>query len=127
MDRNIRRFIVKILIAAALMVIVAGFVFSFFIPEKYLPVLPWMLVFFSAVVILTHAWQVNIAKKGLGQFTRSSMLISMLRLMLYSVFAIAYLAINQNNAAVFVVSLVSVYSVFTLLEVSDLARIVKRK
>ncbi|MFW6371100.1 MAG: hypothetical protein ACOC10_07855 [Bacteroidota bacterium] len=127
MDRNIRTFITKILIAAAVLVVLAWIVFTYLIPGQYLPVLPWMLLFFTVVAVSTHAWQVNLAKKKLGLFTRYSMLISMLRLMMYSIFAFVYLAIDQSNAAVFVVSLVVVYAIYTMLEVSDLAAVVKRK
>ena len=127
MDRNIKSFVVKILITAVGIVVLASIVFIFLLPGAYLPVLPWMLAFFTIVTIASHAWQVILAKRELGIFTRSSMIISMLRLMLYSIFAIVYLAINQTNAAVFVVALVFIYSAYTILEVSDLARMVKRK
>ncbi len=127
MDRHVKNFIVKILIAAAVLVVLAWFIFNYLIPGQYLPVLPWMLAFFTIVAVSVHAWQVHLSKKDLGVFTRSSMLISMFRLMLYSVFAIAYLAVNQNNVAVFVVSLVVVYTVYTMLEIIDLSRIVRRK
>lgn len=126
-DRNIRKFVVKVLIAATVMVVLAWVVFAYLLPGYYLPVLPLMLAFFTIVAIVSHAWQVKLAKRDLSVFTRNSMLISMLRLMLYSIFAFAYLAFYQTNAAVFVVCLVFVYSVFTILEVSDMARIVKRK
>lgn len=126
-DRNIRKFITKILIAGIVMIVLGWVVFEYMIPEKYLPVLPWMLAFFTLTAILTHAWQVKLSKKKLGLFTRSSMVISLLRLMLYSVFAIVYLAFNQENAVVFVVSIAFVYSVYTILEVSDLSRMVKKR
>ncbi len=127
MDPNIRSFIVKVLIAAIFMVVLAWIIFTWFLPGQYLPVLPWMLGFFTVVAISTHGWQLYLAKRRLGLFARYSMLISMLRLMMYSAFALVYLALSDNNAAVFVVSLVVVYSIYTMLEVADLARIVKRK
>ncbi len=126
MNRETKKFIGKILIAAFFMVIMAWSIFTFFIPEKYLPILPWMLIFFTLVAITVHIYQVKLSKKGLGHFTRSSMIISVGRLMLYSIFAFVYLAINQKNASVFVVSLVFIYSVYTIIEVSELTRMMRR-
>ena len=59
-------------------------------------------------------------------FTRYSMLFPLFRLLVYSAFAMGYLAVNSDNAAVFVVCLVVVYVTFTFFEVSDLARIVRK-
>jgi hypothetical protein len=127
MDRDIKKFITRILIAGIVMVILGWIVFTYLLPGKYLPVLPWMLAFFAITAILTHAWQVKQAKKKMGLFTRNSMIVSLLRLMLYSAFALIYLANNQENAVVFVVCLVFVYSLFTILEVSEISRMVKSK
>ncbi len=127
MDRDIRNFITRILIAGIVMIILGWIVFTYIMPGKYLQVLPWMLAFFTLIAILTHAWQVKLSKKKLSQFTRNSMIVSILRLLLYSVFAIVYLASNQENAAVFVVCLIFVYSVYTIFEVSELSRVVKKR
>lgn len=120
MSSETKRFIVKVLAAAVMMVVVAWIIFTFFIPGRYLPILPWMLGFFTVVTISIYNYQVKVSKKDLGRFTRSSMITSIGRLMLYSLFAIIYMAFNQENALVFVGSLIFVYSVFTVLEVSDL-------
>ncbi len=126
MNRETKIFSVKILAAAVFMVVVAWVVFTFFMPDRYLPVLPWMLVFFTIMTISVYSYQVKVSKKDLGRLTRSSMIISIGRLMLYSLFAIIYMATNQENAPVFVASLIFIYSVFTVLEVTDLTRQIRR-
>ena len=127
MNPEIKKFIFKIVFAAFLMTVLGFFVFIFLLPDGYLPILPWMLLFFSVVVIITHSYQLRLAQKNMGRFTRSSMVISMLRLMVYSFFALIYIASNQENVAVFVVSLVFIYSVFTVMEITDISRIVRKK
>jgi hypothetical protein len=127
MNQEIKGFIFKILLAALSMVVVAWIAFSYIFPGHYLPVLPWMLGFFTLVVIVTHSYQVKLSKKDMGKFTQSSMIMSMVRLVVYSIFAVVYLANNQENAAVFVVSLVFVYSIYTLIEITNLSQIVRRK
>lgn len=126
MSRELKRFIVKILIAAVVMATAGWVIFTKFAPGHYLPVLPWMLAFFTVVTILIHAWQLSLVKKDMGRFTRSSMIVSLLRLVLYSGFAIVFLINNSENIPAFIVSIVVVYMVFTFLEVADLARITKR-
>jgi tryptophan-rich sensory protein len=120
------RFSLKIVIAAFTLTISAALIFYFYIPGKYLPVLPWMLLFFMIASLASHGYQRRLANKDMGKFIRSSMIMSVLRLVMYSAFAIIYLALNNENAAVFVVSLVVVYMIFTFIEVSDLARITRR-
>lgn len=126
MSKELKRFILKIFIAAAVLVALGWLVFSFIVQGQYLPILPWMLVFFAAVTIATHAYQVRLARKSMVLFTRYSMLFPLFRLLVYSAFAMGYLAVNSDNAAVFVVCLVVVYGTFTFIEVTDLARIVRK-
>lgn len=120
------RFIVKIVVAALILAIAGAVLFHFYLEGKYLPVLPWMLLFFMVASILGHGYQRRLAKKDVGKFIRSSMVMSVLRLVLYSAFAVVYLASTDENAVVFVVSLVVVYITFTSIEVSDLAKITRR-
>jgi hypothetical protein len=126
MSRELKRFIVKILIAAAVLTAAGWAIFTKFVPGQYLPVLPWMLAFFTVVTILIHAWQLSLAKKDMGRFTRNSMIVSLLRLLLYSGFAIVFLISHSENIPAFIVSIVVVYMVFTFIEVADLARITRK-
>lgn len=127
MYRNFKRFVGSIFFAVLFILVLGWFVFTYLIPDKYLQVLPLMLAFFTLVTLLSHGYQLKLVKKDIGRFTRNSMVVSMLRLVLYSIFAFVYLAGNKENIAVFVVSLVFVYSVFTIIEVTSLARFMRPK
>ncbi len=126
MSRELIRFIVKILVAALLLAATGWIVFTFYYPEKYLPILPWMLAFFTVFTILIHSWQLHLAKKKFALYVRSSMIVSLLRLVLYSGFAIAFLMTHSENIAVFVVCIAVVYLIYTFLEVSDIQRITQQ-
>lgn len=126
MSREFKRFTVRIFIASIVLVVFGWVIFRFFVPEQYIPVLPWMLAFFALVTIVSHGFQLRMAKKDMAKFARYSMLVSLFRLVLYSLFAIIFLAGNGENTAVFVVGLVVTYLVFTFLEVIDLARITRK-
>jgi hypothetical protein len=126
MSVDLKRFIIKIFIAALILVFLGWIVFSFITPGNYIPVLPYILGFFILMTIVLHACQLRLAKKNFQKFTRTSMLVSMFRLLLYSAVTILFLAGRPDDIAVFVVSIVIIYIVFTSIEVSDLSRIVRK-
>ena len=121
-----KQFIVKILGVSVALTITGWLVFSLFIPGYYIPVLPYMLLFFLVMTIAVHAWQLKMAKKDIAKFTRSNMLVTFLKLVIYSVFAVIYIAIDRENALVFVICLMIVYLIFSIIEVSELSRNTKK-
>jgi O-antigen/teichoic acid export membrane protein len=125
MSRELNKFIIKILAAALILFVFGWIIFTFFVPAKYIDILPWMLLIFLIVTLVTFIFQLQVAKKDMARFSRISILVSFLRLVLYSAFAFIYIAKRSENAAVFVVCLVILYLVFTFLEVTELARISK--
>ena len=126
-DSRLKRFILKIVVAALAMTLLATILFKYFIPEHFIPILPWKLIFFTVITILIHWYQLTLLRKNLVAFVRSSMIISIIRLLLYSSFAIGYFIIDGENAPVFIVSLVIIYLVYTFLEIRDTTRIVQKK
>lgn len=120
-----RKFITKLTVAALTLVLAGGLVFGFILPQLYLPVLPFVLLFFYLATVAVHAWQVKLAKNNMAKFTRSNMLITFLKLVVYSVFAVAYIAVDRENALVFVICLMMIYLVFTALEVVESMKISK--
>lgn len=120
-----KSFIVK-LTALSLGLAFAGWlVFSLFIPEYYLNVMPVALIFFYVVAILVHAYQLKLAKKDMAKFARSNMLITFFKLLVYSVFAVVCIVIDKENAIPFVICLMALYLVFTFLEVSQLTKVAR--
>jgi hypothetical protein len=120
---HMKQFIVK-LIGITVAVAVAGWlVFSLFLPEYYLAVLPFLLLFFFIVTLVLHTYQINLAKKDMGRFTRSIMLVTFFKLILFSVVAFGYIAYDSENALVFVICLMLLYIIFTFFEVAEITRI----
>ena len=125
MNREFKKFIIKTTAAALILFVFGWIVFTFFVPDKYIAVLPWMLFIFLTITLITFLFQLLVAKKDMARFSRINVLVSFFRLVLYSAFAFIYLAKRPENAAVFVVCLVVFYLVFTYLEVAELTRISK--
>lgn len=119
---EMKQFIVKLLGLTVIIAIIGWLVFSLLLSEFYLPVLPFLLLFFFVVTVLIHSYQLKLKKKDIGKFARSNMLITFFKLILYSVVAIVYIAFDSENAMVFVVCLMLLYLVFTFFEVAEITR-----
>ena len=126
MNTDLKRFIAKVVGIAVLIAFIGWIVFSLFAPEYFLPVLPIALIFFLLVTILIHAYQLKMAKKDIAKFTRSNMLITFFKLIIYSIFGIIYIALDSENAVVFVICLMLLYIVFSSVEVVELTKVSKR-
>ncbi len=122
-----KQFLLKIIGISVILALSGWLVFTFFIPEYYIQILPFMLLFFLIVTILVHAWQVKMAKKDIAKFTRSNMVLTFVKLIIYSIFAIAYIAVKPENALIFVIILFLLYLVFTFFEVVELNKISSKK
>ncbi len=115
-----KKYIQNLLVIVVIIALISLLLFSKLIPQFYLPVFPFIVLFFVVVSVSIHAYLLRLASKELGKFTRSIMLITSLKLMLYSAVAILYIAIDMENAKVFVVCFLSLYVVFTVFEVFSL-------
>ncbi len=127
MNTDLKRFIVKITGISIILALVGWLIFALFLPEYYLSVLPFALLFFLTATIFVHAYQLNLAKKDIAKFTRFSMLVTFLKLVVYSVFGVVYIAFNSENAVVFVICLMILYAVYTIIEVVEITQISRRK
>jgi len=119
---RLKKFILKLAGITIAIAAIGWLVFSFFLAKYYLPILPFLLLFFFVVTILIHAYQLKLEKKDIGNFARSNMLITFFKLILYSIIAVVYIAFDTGNAIVFVVCLMLLYFVFTFVEVAEITR-----
>ncbi len=122
-----KQFIIKIIVVSLIIAFIGWLVFGLFIPQYYLPVLPYTLMFFATVTIFVHAWQLKMAKKDIGKFTRNSMLVTFFKLLIYSVFTVIYISFRHENVLVFVVCVMLLYLIFTFIEVMELTKASQKK
>lgn len=122
-----KNYIIKILILTLILAIAGVLLFTTLMPQYYLPVFPWVLAFFVVCSVAIHAWQTHMAKSDMGKFTRGNMILTFVKLLIYSAFAIIYIAVDTENAKIFVVGYLFLYLVFSVFEVILLAGFVHRK
>ena len=120
-----KSFAIKLTGITLAIAIISGLVFSLAFPEYYIQVLPFLLLFFYLTTMGIHAYLLKMAKKDLGKFTRSYMLITTLKLLGYSVLAVVYMVFDKKNALPFVICLMLLYLIYTFFEVIEITRITK--
>ncbi len=118
-----KQFIIKISIITFIIAFTGWVVFNFFIPQHFLPVFPFLLLFFAGSSVFIYGYNLKLAKKEMGKFTRSTMIVTFLKLMFYSAVAIIYMAVDTENAKTFVAVLLLLYLVYTVIEVVSLVNI----
>lgn len=124
---KLKGFIAKLIGLTAGLALIGWLIFFLFLPQFYLPVLPYLLLFFFIVSVLIHWLQLKLAKKSIASFARSNMLLTFFKLVLYSITAIIYIALDSANAIPFVVCLMLLYFIYTFFEVVEITRISKPK
>ncbi|VAW14843.1 hypothetical protein MNBD_BACTEROID01-1311 [hydrothermal vent metagenome] len=125
MSPEFKKFLLKLIAATIILALLGWVVFFFIFRGLYMGIYPVALVFFSTFTLLVHAYQLKLARGNLAKFTRSNMLVTFVKLVVYSLFTVIYLAANTENAVVFVIVVMALYLVFTSLEVSDLVKIAR--
>jgi hypothetical protein len=80
-------------------------------------------MFFAVSSVAVHAYQLQLSKKDTARFTRSNMIITFLKLFLYSAVAIVYIAVDTQNAKIFVICFILLYIIFSVFEVLSLMKI----
>lgn len=117
-----KKFLIKTAILSVILAFAGWLIFTRFIPQYYIPVLPFLLLLFVVVSIAVHALQLQQAKKNLAKFARNNMLITFFKLMFYLIFAVTYFAIDTENAKVFGICFMLLYLVFSVFEVTSLVK-----
>jgi hypothetical protein len=118
-----KQFISGIAIISFLLTVIGWLIFSKIIPGYYLPVLPFLLIFFIIISISVHAFQLQQSKSNMAKFARNNMLVTFIKLILYSSVAIIYFAFDSKNAKVFFICFMLLYLIFTVFEVTSLVRV----
>ncbi len=118
-----KKYIQNLIVVVLVITVISWLVFSKFIPQYYLPVFPFLVLFYAVSSVSVYAYQLQLAKKDMGKFTRSIMIITFFKLILYSAVAIIYIAVDTANAKAFVACFMFLYVVFTVFEVISLLRI----
>ncbi len=119
-----KNFIVKLTLLTLAIALLGGLAFTLFIPEHYLHVFPALLLLFFIVTMLVHIYLRKFLNKKPGKFMSRSMLVTFLKLMLYSAIGIIYIMVDTQHAVSFVIGLMLLYLIYTFFAIKELSKIV---
>ncbi len=124
----LHRSFLRRLFLITLVIILAGFLsFGFFLQKYYTPALPLLLLFVVLFTWITYTWLVKSSGKDIGKFTRATMIITMIRFVIFGILALVWLLIFKQNGLTFVISLGILYLIYTALEISEVTKILLKK
>lgn len=122
-----KQFLLKSTVLTAIVFGVGAILYSTVLKDHYLPVLPFLVLFFFAVTNLVHAYLLKIAVESGARFTSRYMAMSFLKMFFYLAIAILFVVFNREVAKPFLLNFLSLYVIYTFWEVLEISKIVRRK
>lgn len=127
MKKELRGFIGRSVALTLLLGLAGALIFAFVLKDYYFSLFPFILLFFFLFTLGTHLYQVRQAQTGFSSFARSHMVITLVRLFVFSAIIVLYLVFSKVNVISFTVVVVLFYIVFTIFETVELTRYASRE
>ncbi len=121
-----KRFLIKSTILTVIIFVIGAALYLTVLANYFLPILPVAVVFFYLLTNLVHAYLLKIAVKSSSKFTSQYMAASFLKMFIYLAFAIILVLIDRENARFFIANYILLYLIYTIFEVYEYSKVVKR-
>lgn len=122
-----KQFLIKSTILTVIVLLIGAGLYLTVLKSFYLPVLPFVVLFFYLATNLVHAYLLGVADKSGSRFTSKYMAVSFIKMFVYLAIAIVYVAMNKENAKPFVAGFLLLYIVYTSFEVVEFLKVVRQK
>jgi len=122
-----KQFLTKSTILTIFLLIIGTLCFTTIFKAFYLAIFPVLLLFFYMATNLVHAYLLKVAEKSGVRFTSQYTAISFLKMFLYLIVAVAYVALYQENIKPFILVFLILYLVYTIFEVGEYLKVVRQK
>lgn len=125
MKSDYLQYLKKLLIYSAIIAVIA-FVLAFFLPDNFVsPAMPFLLVFFVAVSLLTHYFVLKTMVKRMSLFVNFFMISIFVKLIIYIAIIVIYGLMNKHDMIPFVITFFVFYLLYTLFELIEVLKIQK--
>lgn len=121
-----KQFLIKSTILTLSVLLAGVALYATILKEYYISVLPVVLFFFFIFTNLVHAYLLKSAGKSNTGFAARNMAVSFLKMFFYLVVAVVYIALNKDVAKIFIVNFLTLYVIFTIFEVYEYSKFVRR-
>lgn len=96
-------------------------------PNINIPLFPFLVIFFWGVTNIIHYLLFRLSEKNVRRFNPAFMGLNMIKMLIYFIFALAYLWFYREHAVNFIIGLFILYTTFSFLEIREISNVVKRK
>jgi hypothetical protein len=122
-----KNFIKRIIIFSAFISAISYFLYHFFIPQFYLRIFPFLIIFFIATSIIVHFILTNAGKQQVRRFSTFYLGSISIKLFLYIIFITIYVVIDKSTAVPFLLTFLILYALFTFFETYSLMNDLKNQ
>ncbi len=123
----LQRFIIRIFIFALIISAFAALLFIFVIPQFYLAVFPFLVVFYLVITISIHTILTKAGKQKISRFSTFYMGSISVKLFIYIIFMTIYVLLNKSTAIPFLITFFILYILFTTFETYSLLKDLKNQ
>lgn len=120
-------FILQSTVLTIIVFILGTILYSTLLQHYYLPILPFVVLFFYLETNLVHAYLLKIAVKSGSKFTPQYMATSFLKMFFLLIIAIVYALLNRESAKIFLGNFLVLYVIYTTFEVIQISKFVRQK
>ena len=126
MHYELRKFIIYSVILTGIIALTGLLAFTTFLSKYYLPIFPWLLLFFMFINIIVHSLLVNSSEKKKIKFETAFLLSFFIKFFGYIIFLMIYISKHKESALIFVAGLFLLYIIYTLFEIKSIISFLKR-
>lgn len=121
----LKKSIIRIISFALIIFVLSFFLYSMVIPQYYLPIFPFVVLFFVLAILTTHIVILKSSRKKARNFANSYLGSTALKLFAYMIFILIYVFADRENAFTFIINFLLLYFLFTAFEVVFLLKDLK--
>ena len=123
----LKKYISRLLIFAISIGIIFFVVFKYLLAQYYLPVFPFLIIFFTIISILIHYILLKASNFRIAKFSTFFMGSTTAKLFIYVIFLVIYVLVDKLNAVPFLLTFFVLYFLFTIFETFSLLIDLKEK
>ncbi len=120
MKPHLKKFIYKTILLSAIISFATLLVFTILLKEFYLPIYPFVIIFFAIVSISVHYILLKSSQRKANFFVNNFMMSTIIKLFVYLGFVAIYLVFDKQNKIPFIIFFMINYLVFSVFEISTL-------
>jgi len=127
MNPLMKRFLIRTFLVSVLLLIAGYFIYTRALPGLYSPCVLYLLIFLFLITNILHYLLLRIRDKNILKFSTYYLGISFLKMVAYLVFAGIIIFFHQEHAKIFLLNFLVIYITFSVMEVYEISRIMRRK